>query len=563
MNEMEDREFYLYFLNDLSYIPRPSKWVEFIMEKQIFSLLKTTLEYIRFIHVMASHILLSLFTDLTLPLSQPFNFMFMILSFFITSLILFPVNIILEICKMIKIFDFELYNEDKWNLMTAKKGLDDIKDIVQKGRNALGSNNRNSKVFNLDMVETLLILSTIIYDQKVDKVREVYKKLKIHEGDDFEDLIDECREAYEDIDKKAKDLKFNFLPLSELNSPDSLFSGMYLSEHKNNQENNFIVITFKGTSPTNFTEWLTDFLFMRVDASQFVFGEIHKGFYDNFFPKTSDETKESYPAKRMVEAICNIAKKMHERNKKKVNIWITGHSLGAALAQVFYARLIKIGTLPEYCVLRDAYVFAGPAVGDKEFASSFNGIFHKNFEENKTLWRIVNTNDIVTKMPPQHLYGVLRRYITKDDILNYYSIGYKVHLFLDNNKPKGIVFREKNNDDDDEVDDNLGSMEDLLRKKLIDDRKDYEDSEITLNNVLNVILGKHNIESYNDYYENHSSEDCTMDKIESFIPGYFHNHYPHRYFMAMERLRSDKFELVVGDYKNIIDKVLADAHVVL
>ncbi|GBC30850.2 alpha/beta hydrolase protein [Rhizophagus irregularis DAOM 181602=DAOM 197198] len=458
MNEMEDREFYLYFLNDLSYIPRPSKWVEFIMEKQIFSLLKTTLEYIRFIHVMASHILLSLFTDLTLPLSQPFNFMFMILSFFITSLILFPVNIILEICKMIKIFDFELYNEDKWNLMTAKKGLDDIKDIVQKGRNALGSNNRNSKVFNLDMVETLLILSTIIYDQKVDKVREVYKKLKIHEGDDFEDLIDECREAYEDIDKKAKDLKFNFLPLSELNSPDSLFSGMYLSEHKNNQENNFIVITFK----------------------------------------------ESYPAKRMVEAICNIAKKMHERNKKKVNIWITGHSLGAALAQVFYARLIKIGTLPEYCVLRDAYVFAGPAVGDKEFASSFNGIFHKNFEENKTLWRIVNTNDIVTKMPPQHLYGVLRRYITKDDILNYYSIGYKVHLFLDNNKPKGIVFREKNNDDDDEVDDNLGSMEDLLRQKLIDDRKDYEDSEITLNNVLNVILG------------------------------YFHNHYPHRYFMAME-----------------------------
>jgi hypothetical protein len=53
--------FYLYFLNDLSYIPRPSKWIEFIMEKQLFSLLKTTLEYIRLTHVMANHILLTLF----------------------------------------------------------------------------------------------------------------------------------------------------------------------------------------------------------------------------------------------------------------------------------------------------------------------------------------------------------------------------------------------------------------------------------------------------------------------------------------------------------------------
>jgi hypothetical protein len=338
MKEMENKEYYLYFLNDLSYIPRPSKWIEFIRERPLFSLLKTTLEYIRFTQVMGGHILLSLLTDLTLPISQPFNFMLMIFAFFTTFLILFPVNIIIEICKLFKLFQFELYDEDKWDLMTAKKGTDKIKDIVQRGRNALGSGFHSSKLFNLDMVETLLILSTIIYDQNADKVREVYNKLKIHEGTDFDDLINDCREAYEVIDKKARDLKFNFIPLSELDSLDSLFAGMYLPEQQDNQENNFIVITFKGTSPTNFAEWLTDFLFMRVDASQYLFGEIHKGFYDNFFPKILDETQESYPAKRMVEIICNIAKKMYKRNKKKVNIWITGHSLGAALAQVFYAR---------------------------------------------------------------------------------------------------------------------------------------------------------------------------------------------------------------------------------
>jgi hypothetical protein len=213
-------------------------------------------------------------------------------------------------------------------------------------------------------------------------------------------------------------------------------------------------------------------------------------------------------------------------------------------------------------VLRDAYVFAGPAVGDKDFASAFNGNFNKAFEENRMLWRIVNTNDIVTKMPPQHLYRLLRRYITKDDILNYYGIGYKINFFLNNNKPKGVILREKNKDVE-EKGDNLKSMENLLRKKLDDDKKDYEESKITLNNILNIILGRHSIDSYYNYDNNHSPDDVRMDKIETYMPGFIHNHFPHRYFMVMERLRSDEFELEVGNYKDVIDKVLTDVNVMI
>jgi hypothetical protein len=107
---------------------------------------------------------------------------------------------------------------------------------------------------------------------------------------------------------------------------------------KSNQDS-FIVVTFKGTTPTNFIEWLTDFLFIRMDASQFVFGEIHKGFYDNFFRKKLDDNKTSYPAQRIIETIHQKANEIYQRNGgKRVNIWVTGHSLGAALAQVFYAR---------------------------------------------------------------------------------------------------------------------------------------------------------------------------------------------------------------------------------
>ncbi|EXX66684.1 hypothetical protein RirG_121450 [Rhizophagus irregularis DAOM 197198w] len=572
MNEMDDKEFYLYYLNDLSYIPRPSKWIESIIK---IPLLKTTLEYISFNHAMASHILLSFLTDLTLPLSQPFNFAVMILTFFIILLILFPVSIILEICKKLDLFNFNFYEMDEWNRMTAGKGSNDIKHIAREGHRALCSSDYNSKVFNFDLVETLLILSAIIYERDDDELRKIYEKLKTNkdnEGDSFENLIDECRnKVYKGINRKVKDLGFNFVPLSELNSIDTLFAGMYLFEHKNDQEdqenNNVIIVSFKGTSPTNFTEWLTDFLIMRADASQFVFGEIHKGFYDNFFPKTLDETKESYPAKRMVETISKAAEKMYERND-------------------LLFRLIKMSTLlPEFCVLRDAYAFAAPAVGDKDFASSFNGALQINYKENKTLWRIANTNDIVAKMPPQHLYSTIRRYITKEDILNYYSIGYKVQLFLDKEKPpKGIVLREKykekNKDDEEEENDKLGSIEKLLRKKLNDDRKDSENSEITFDNILNFILGelpgklpgkllkqnKHNIESYHDYDKNHSSEDYTLDKIkniEPYIPSLIHNHFPHRYFMAMERLRSDKFEFIVGDQKSVEDKILADFNMVM
>ncbi len=209
------------------------------------------------------------------------------------------------------VFDFLNMKSNYVPLMNLMKLA--IGDIVQNGRNALGSpvsNTCGPKIFDLDMAETLLILSTIIYDQDSDKVREI-----------------------KNIHDQAKNLELEFRPLSELGTLDFLFAGMFWSK-----ENNFIVVTFKGTTPTNFSEWLVDFLYIREDAHNFVFGELHKGFYHNFFPKTLDENKMSYPALRMVETIRCKAREIYNYKNKKVNIWVTGHSLGAALAQVFYAR---------------------------------------------------------------------------------------------------------------------------------------------------------------------------------------------------------------------------------
>ncbi len=234
------------------------------------------------------------------------------------------------------VFDFLNMKSNYVPLMNLMKLA--IGDIVQNGRNALGSpvsNTCGPKIFDLDMAETLLILSTIIYDQDSDKVREIHHKLKYYSSDSYsyDQLAEDCYYAHKNIHDQAKNLELEFRPLSELGTLDFLFAGMFWSK-----ENNFIVVTFKGTTPTNFSEWLVDFLYIREDAHNFVFGELHKGFYHNFFPKTLDENKMSYPALRMVETIRCKAREIYNYKNKKVNIWVTGHSLGAALAQVFYAR---------------------------------------------------------------------------------------------------------------------------------------------------------------------------------------------------------------------------------
>jgi len=78
------------------------------------------------------------------------------------------------------------------------------------------------------------------------------------------------------------------------------------------------------------------------------------------------------------------------------NLFITGHSLGAALAFLAFPDFSQnVGMIDSVTM----YNFAGPAVGDSQFVSTYEG------EEllNRISFRIVNTNDLVPKLPPQGL----------------------------------------------------------------------------------------------------------------------------------------------------------------
>jgi hypothetical protein len=97
-------------------------------------------------------------------------------------------------------------------------------------------------------------------------------------------------------------------------------------------------------------------------------GKVHRG-----FKKALDEV--------WLDLLAYISR----LNDKGCKIWITGHSLGAALATLAGDR---------YANVQGVYTFGSPRVGD--------GAFSKNFEV--AAYRIVNNKDIATRVPPPGRY---------------------------------------------------------------------------------------------------------------------------------------------------------------
>lgn len=85
------------------------------------------------------------------------------------------------------------------------------------------------------------------------------------------------------------------------------------------------------------------------------------------------------------------------------DLFITGHSLGAALAFLAFPDFSEnAGPLDSVTM----YNFAGPAAGDSQFVTAY-----ENQESlNRISFRVVNTNDLVPKLPPQGLDCLLFSY---------------------------------------------------------------------------------------------------------------------------------------------------------
>lgn len=175
--------------------------------------------------------------------------------------------------------------------------------------------------------------------------------------------------------------------------------------------NEIIVISFRGTTTIN--DWRTD---LKIKKVPFITGLIHSGFkeaLDNVW----DDLKQS---------ILNI-------RDKAQSIWITGHSLGGALATLAADRLTS-----DSIEVRGVYTFGQPRVGDKIFANNYD-----NKMKDYT-FRFVHDEDIVPKIPSSFQgYKHIGKecYFDRDGILYTDKIG--LHKFI--SRCKSVSMRSDDN----------------------------------------------------------------------------------------------------------------------
>jgi len=141
-----------------------------------------------------------------------------------------------------------------------------------------------------------------------------------------------------------------------------------------------IIIALRGTEPGQFSDITADLKFWRVNYRSKE--KIHSGF---FFEALS----------LWGQIVDALYKELKVNTKDARDIYVTGHSLGGAMA-VVVAGFVQRHT-PVDGRLAGLITFGQPRVGNKEFNESI-----------KCEWkRFVNNNDVVPRVPPK-MYKVFQ-----------------------------------------------------------------------------------------------------------------------------------------------------------
>jgi len=133
-----------------------------------------------------------------------------------------------------------------------------------------------------------------------------------------------------------------------------------------------LLLVFRGTESRDLKDWFTDFRLKPV-AGPGGNGKVHHGF--------SLAVNAAWP---QIQAALG----QHRDNRQA--IWVSGHSLGGALAILAVARL----QMEERISVQGLYSFGQPRTGDWTFAGAFNESFPS------LAVRFVNNNDLVPHLPP-------------------------------------------------------------------------------------------------------------------------------------------------------------------
>jgi hypothetical protein len=139
-----------------------------------------------------------------------------------------------------------------------------------------------------------------------------------------------------------------------------------------------VIIAFRGTEPTKWSDIVTDLKVWKTPLAP-GWGEVHAGFHKAF------------------DSVGVLLRaKLDEYRDQKLSIWITGHSLGGALAQLMAAEILRRNEAGDQLDLRGVYTFGSPRVGDGAFRAQLAATAVKHGTQ---MVRFRNGNDVVTALP--------------------------------------------------------------------------------------------------------------------------------------------------------------------
>ena len=136
------------------------------------------------------------------------------------------------------------------------------------------------------------------------------------------------------------------------------------------KKEDMILIAFRGTEETKNEDIFTDILACQTKTE---LGKVHYGFLRAL--------------KAVWKDVLTTVKNYQDNNQP---VWITGHSLGGALAALASAKLASINACQK---ITGVYTFGQPRVGDKNFKENFERLLPGG------TYRVANFKDPVTLVP--------------------------------------------------------------------------------------------------------------------------------------------------------------------
>jgi predicted lipase len=200
---------------------------------------------------------------------------------------------------------------------------------------------------------------------------------------------------YELIDTFQYEVKANTIMGMEIPNYEKIRKFLHVKEKEKifipmgfiAQNKNRAFIVFRGTKTPK--EWISNLTINLEEYPISSYGKVHEGFLEVY--------------NSIKETISKNLTRIHDKKK----LYVTGHSLGAALATL---------SLPDLEINHSQYVdalytFGSPRVGDDAFVKQFDSIFRDRS------FRVANTSDVVTSIPlPIPIIGSIGGYFSHVDV---------------------------------------------------------------------------------------------------------------------------------------------------